>query len=207
MIPEDGEGTPAKARSLTRESFDVLLSQLDPDREKAGELYESIRRRLIRFFEWRGCSDPEGLTDEAFNRVARRMAEGIEIQGAVPYGYFYGVAHLVHMEFLRRASREHRALDGSGEMLLPKAMPVVADEEPGDPRLDCLRECLASLKADQRDLVLRYHQGENNIRNRRALSEERGIPMNALRIQVHRVRKKLESCLQECLRRRQASPS
>jgi DNA-directed RNA polymerase specialized sigma24 family protein len=201
---KDGEDTPQPTRpqGLTRESFDILLAQLDPDRERAGERYEAIRRKLIRLFEWRGCAAPDDLADETINRVARRLAEGVELRSADPYGYFCGVAHLLYKEVLRRASREHRALEGSGEMLLPTELPVILEEEPDDDRLDCLRRCLAALPVDQRDLVLRYHQGESNIRNRKALSQELNVPMNALRIRVHRVRRKLESCLEDCLKRR-----
>lgn len=206
---EDGEKTPRAPRpqGLTREIFDALLAQLDPDRERAGERYELIRCKLVRLFEWRGCAAPEDLADETINRVARRLAEGVELRSADPYGYFCGVAHLLYKEVLRRAAREHRALEGSGELLLPTALPVIPEEEPGDDRLDCLRRCLATLPADQRDLVLRYYQGgESNIRTRKALSQELNVPMNALRIRVHRVRRKLESCLEGCLKRR-ALPS
>lgn len=206
----DGEDTPppGKPHGLTPESFEILLAHLDPeDRERAGERYELIRRKLIRLFTWRGCAAPEDLTDETFNRVARRLAEGIEFRSADPYGYFCGVAHLLYKEVLRRASREHRAVEESGDLLRPKAPPVGPEEEVGDERLDCLRRCLAVLPADQRDLVLRYHQGENNIRNRKALCQELKLPnMNALRIRVHRVRQKLESCLADCLKHR-ATPS
>lgn len=204
----DGEDTPQTTRSqgLTRESFDLLLSQLGPDREQAGERYEAVRRKLVRLFEWRGCAAPEDLADETINRVARRLAEGVELRSADPYGYFCGVAHLLYKEVLRRASREHRALEGSGEVLLPTPLPVIPEEEPGDRRLDCLRRCLAALPPDQRDLVLRYHQGESNIRNRKALSQELNVPMNALRIRVHRVRRKLESCLESCLKSRETPP-
>jgi DNA-directed RNA polymerase specialized sigma24 family protein len=202
MTRGDGETKPpGKASGLTRESFDILLAQLDPDRERAGERYETIRGKLIRLFEWRGGAAPEELADETINRVARRMAEGVELHSADPYGYFCAVAHLVFKEVLRRASREHRALDTHGELLLPTALPVLPDEEPGDRRLDCLRRCLAALHADQRELVLKYHQGEANIRNRKTLSAELGIPMNALRIRVHRVRRRLEACLDDCLHR------
>jgi len=207
---EDGEETPKapRPRELNQESFDILLAHLDPeDRERAGVRYELIRRKLIRLFEWRGCAASEDLADETFNRVARRLAEGIEFRSADPYGYFCGVAHLLYKEVLRRASREHRAVEESGDLLRPPDFPVVPGEEEGDERLECLRRCLAVLPADQRDLVLRYHQGENNIRNRKALCQELKLPnMNALRIRVHRVRQKLESCLEDCLKRR-ASPS
>jgi DNA-directed RNA polymerase specialized sigma24 family protein len=207
--PGGGEDKPpsVKPSGLTRESFDLLLAQLGPDRERAGELYEGIRRRLIRLFEWRGCACPEDLADETFNRVARKLAEGVELHSADPYSYFCGVAHLRFKEVSRSAARERRALDAHGDLLLPTALPVVPDEEPGDRRLDCLRKCLATLQADQRELVLKYHQGEGNIRNRKALSQELGIPMNALRIRVHRVRRRLEACLDDCLHRLDVPPS
>jgi DNA-directed RNA polymerase specialized sigma24 family protein len=186
---------------VTPEAFEALLRQLSPDRERAGELYETIRHKLIRLFEWRGCTSPEDLADETFDRVARRLSEGVELRSNDPYGYFCGVAHLLYKEVLREAAREHRAL-GSGEW----PPPCAEEEEPSDARLECLRRCLAELPPDQRDLVLRYYQGksnsgENNIRNRQQLAREVGIEMNALRIRVHRVRRKLEACVHACLRR------
>jgi DNA-directed RNA polymerase specialized sigma24 family protein len=183
---------------LTRESFDALLAQLDPDRERAGERYETFRRKLVRLFEWRGCCTPEDLADETINRVARRMKEGLELHSSDPYGYFCGVAHLLYKEVLRRSSQEHRAL-ASGEV--PPPIVVPEDAEPTDDRLECLRRCLERLPPEQRDLVLRYHQGENNISNRKALARELDVPLNALRIRVHRIRRGLEACVRECLRR------
>ena len=204
----DGSGVlpPERLRGLTPEAFYALLTQLNPDRDRAGEIYETIRRKLVRLFEWRGCGSPEDLADETINRVARRLAEGVELRSSDPYGYFCGVAHLVYKEVMRRASREHRALVEGGGWPSPS---FNDDSEPSDRRLDCLRQCLGQLAPDQRDLVLRYHQGksdqgrsdpgENNIRNRQKLADEAGIPMNALRIRVHRLRRKLESCVHTCL--------
>jgi DNA-directed RNA polymerase specialized sigma24 family protein len=204
-VSRDGAPPAARLQGLTPEGFAALLGQLDPDPERAGELYEAIRRRLVRLFEWRGCAAPEDLADETINRVARRLAEGVELRSGDPYGYFCGVAHLVYKEVLRRASREHRVLAEGGGWPPPN----FEDDEPSDRRLDCLRRCLAQLAPDQRDLVLRYHQGNShqgnggqgagNIRARQALAREIGIPMNALRIRVHRIRRRLESCVQAAL--------
>jgi DNA-directed RNA polymerase specialized sigma24 family protein len=182
---------------LTGEELEALLAQLGPDREIAGERYETIRRKLVRLFDWRGCDGSEDLADETINRVARRMAEGIELRSSDPYGYFCGVAHLVYKEALRRSSRERRVRD-SGEWSPPVYVPE--EEEPSDRRLECLRCCLAKVPQDQRDLLLRYHQGENNIRNRKALASELGVPLNALRIRVHRTRRKVETCVHDCLK-------
>jgi DNA-directed RNA polymerase specialized sigma24 family protein len=206
-VSQRGDGASRSERlqgGLTPEELEALLAQLDPDRERAGELYETVRYKLIRLFEWRGCSSPEDLVDITINRVARRLSEGVELRSSDPYGYFCGVAHLVYKETLRQAARQHRALT-SGDWP-PSAC---EDEEPSDHRLDCLRRCLDQLPPDQRGLVLRYYQGDNykgksgqgesNIRNRQQLAREAGIPMNALRIRVHRVRRKLESCVHACL--------
>ncbi len=200
-MSQHGDGAPGAQRlqGLTSEGFEALLSQLAPERERAGELYETIRHKLVRLFEWRGCISPEDLADETINRVARRLAEGVELRSNDPYGYFCGVAHLVYKEVLRRASRESRALASADW-----PPPAAEKDEPSDIRLECLRRCLAQLPPDQHDLVLRYHQGksdqgESNIRNRQELAREAGIPMNALRIRVHRVRRKLESCVHACL--------
>lgn len=188
------KGTMDEKDSLSPEEFDALLASLDSDREKAGEKYESIRRRLIRLFEWRGCDTSEELADETINRVARRMAEGVKLQRD-PYGYFCGVAHLVYKEVLRRDARQRKAYEPGNWP------PPATEEEQEDRRLECLRRCLAGLPEDQRRLVLLYHQEDDHIRSREELRRELGIEMNALRIRVHRVRKKLETCVQDCLRR------
>lgn len=183
----------AGTRELTREEFEALLASLDDDRNLAAEKYETIRHKLIRLFEWRGCDFPEDLADETINRVARRMAEGVEVRSADPFGYFCGVAHLVYKEVWRRAAREQKALD-SGDW--PPSQP---EEERDDRRLACLKKCLEKLPEEQRHLLLQYHKGEDNIRNRKELCDELDIPINALRIRVHRVRRKLEDCIESCL--------
>lgn len=182
---------------MTRDELEALLALLDSDREKAGERYENFRRKLIRLFEWRGCDRAEDLADETIDRVARRLDRGIALTSSDPYGYFCGVAHMVYKEFLRSSSRERKVRD-SGEWTPPIYVPE--EEEPSDPRLECLRCCLAKIPQDQRALLLRYHQGENNIRNRKTLASELGIPLNALRIRVHRTRRKVETCVHDCLK-------
>jgi DNA-directed RNA polymerase specialized sigma24 family protein len=180
---------------MTPEAFAALLRLLGGNAKEAGENYEKIRRRLIRLFEWRGCEFPEEMTDETFNRVARRVAEGVKLEADDPYGYFCGVAHLVYKEVLRNAARKSALLE---KWDWPPA--ASQDEESEDHRLESLRHCLHLLDRDQQSLLLRYHQGENNIRARRELCDELHIGMNALRIRVHRLRRRLETCIEEQMR-------
>ncbi len=50
-------------------------------------------------------------------------------------------------------------------------------------------------------MILSYYEGKQRTRieNRKRLAETLGVPMNSLRIRVHRIREKLESCLINCL--------
>ncbi len=180
-----GEGD----RSLTREGLDALLDSLDPDRELAARRYEEIRRRLIRFFEWRGCDRADTLTDDTFNRVAAKLADGLELHSD-PYAYFCGVARLVALEYGRKTAKENRLLESD---VWP---PPTEPEDDADHRLDHLRHCLEALSPDQRQLALRYHQEEQRIAGRKRLCQELGIEMNALRIRVHRLRRMIETCIQ-----------
>jgi hypothetical protein len=45
---------PKDTWELTQSEFDSLLARLDPDRERAGVLYEMLRRKLVQLFEWQG---------------------------------------------------------------------------------------------------------------------------------------------------------
>lgn len=180
---------------LSREALERLLALLDPDPAKAARRFQQLRRKLTRLFEWRGARFPEDLTDETISRVARKLEEGIEIRAEDPFRYFCGVAHLVFKEVLRERKRERQLLDPVAWTPREEA----ADEEPDDERMEVLQECLDRLSVPSRELILDYHEGErrDRIDNRRAMAERLGVPLNALRIRVHRIRTKLERCVKK----------
>lgn len=186
---------PGRSRGpeLSREALERLLALLDSDRDRAGRKYQQLRRRLVRLFEWRGARFPEDLADETIVRVARRLEEGVEIRAEDPFRYFCGVAHLVFKEVLRERKRERHLQD-------PANWPPrhAEDPEPDDERMGALQECLDRLASDHRELILDYHEGERRerIENRRVMADRLGIPLNALRIRVHRIRSKLERCVE-----------
>jgi DNA-directed RNA polymerase specialized sigma24 family protein len=188
-------------RALTPQAFDKLLAWLDADRERAGQRYEEIRNRLIKFFEWQGCAYLEEQADETIDRVARKIDEGVEVLATNPYIYFAGVARNVLREYWRHPERGAEDLE-----IVPRA------DDDGDKdaqleklkleqRLECLEHCLQSLPSDQRELITEYYREEAQakIRTRKKLAERLGIPLNALRIRSCRIRVNLEKCITECL--------
>src|SRR5690242_7028531 len=113
---------PKKAWALNQEAFDKLLACFDTDRGRAGEKYEQIRRKLVKFFTWRECGDPEGYADRTIDRVSRRILEGSELRVADPYVYFHGVAINVLREYWR--DRENRTARLSDRVATLPAAPA-----------------------------------------------------------------------------------
>ena len=111
--------------------------------------------------------------------------------------YLRGVARNVYLESLRK----NRTVS---QDLLPELADTVAqsplDNSGIEPIHDCLDRCLARLTDDRRALLLRYYQGEKSckIDGRLQLAQEKGIELNALRIQVFRLRNIVRQCVEVC---------
>ena len=149
----------------------------------------------MRFFEWRAVGAAEEYADETINRVARRIDEGQNIDKLM--AYIFGVARVILKEATKDRERAPIALDDAPEATRQKA------PEPVDPdaRQICLDQCLDELGVESRDLILSYYEGQGRakIDNRQILADKLQIPLNALRIRVHRIKRTLENCLAECL--------
>jgi DNA-directed RNA polymerase specialized sigma24 family protein len=176
-----------RAQAITQESFNALLAWLDEDREVAGQKYETIRKRLIRIFINRGCSDAEDLADLTITRVVARLPEVGDSYVGEKIRYFCGVARKVYLESKRRKE------------IATDSFPPPRTARPDTVR-ECLRECLDRLSSDQRELVLEYYLYEKQakIDHRKRLAEELGITANALRLRAHQIRIALEECVRQC---------
>ena len=180
--------------ALSREAFEALLARLDPDPERAGERYEDIRLRLMKFFQWRQAASPEDLADETIDRVGQRLRDDGTIQPQNWPAYVHG--------FARNVLREHWKEQGRHR---PQALHFAAEParegESRERRLECLDRCLAALPEESRALILAYYQLQRGaqIEHRKRVAEAHGIPLNALRLRVHRIRGRLEVCVRGCL--------
>ena len=186
--------------SLTADSFSRLLLCLDTDREKAAERYEELRRKLIRFFEWRSAPFPEEHADEVFNRLAKKLAEGIIVQNVG--SYCYEIARLVLLEALkgsdsRRVSLEDTYIDPVAE---------TNDDAEKEIRLICLGDCLGALPVSGSKLIVEYYKDVkgDRISHRKALAEQLGLNREALANRAQRLRDKLEKCVIRCVSKKTA---
>ncbi|MGA9767404.1 MAG: RNA polymerase sigma factor [Blastocatellia bacterium] len=163
-----------------------------------------MRKKLVKYFEGRGCFPPNDLTDETINRVARKISEGQEIHQNAFVAYFYGVARNVYREQLRNPERNILALEALPYPQHPVApMPKHLEVNINEQRIECLGKCLKGLPPETRALVVSYYEGEEavKIKNRKQMAEAMGISLNNLRIRSHRIREQLENCIMDCIER------
>lgn len=133
--------------------------------------------------------------DETFNRVSRKLEAGERVNNLS--SYCYGVARMMVKEIDRKAGKERSMLAGV------RALEAANDEDDEvRARRPCLDKCLSALEPPNRFLILNYYQGEGQpkIERRRGLAEELGISADALRIRAHRLRVRLEECVDGCMR-------
>ena len=187
---------PRKKWVLTKETFDRFLAILDNDRDKAGEKYEEIRLKLLKYFQWCGSTFPDIDADETLNRVMRRMEEGADVYNV--NGYIYGVARLVHTESLKQRNRKQELEESS----LIELWSVGVDAEVVQ-RHECLERCLSKLSDEDRAMIIEYymHDKAKKVTCRERLAAKLGVSLNTLRVKMHRQRLNLESCVNKCLRR------
>lgn len=174
--------------------LDALLELLCPEpASERGAAYERVHTKLQDIFRWRGLPDPEALADETLDRVARKAAEGLELD-KTPTAYVLGVARLVALEAGRRAQREVRAV-------APERFAAAEPDREVERRARALDACLERLDAEDRGLLLEYHRGDGRARidGRQSLAERLGTNLVALRVRAFRLRAKMERCVKKQL--------
>ena len=186
-----------KNEDLTPEAFDGFLTWLDADREQAAQKYEAIRRRLIVFFEARRCACAEELADQTINRVVQRVPVFDGKYTGDPVPYFYRVAHYVQLNYLDTRVRR----DGGEVSEATASGPPPGAAQTKEWQNTCLENCLQKLTPAQRQLVLQYYQENRQakIEQRKWLAEQFGESLNALRLQLHRLRGQLRACVTACV--------
>ena len=182
--------------SLTTASFELLLKQLDADREEAAQKYLALYFKLNRFFEWRGCANPDWLADETMTRIARRIEQGITITNF--QGFMFVVARKVAIESVKEREKEQKMLTSLSPQVEDHDDRIYADE-----LLARLDAGLLKLPPNGRRLLIAYHAAgdDKNMKIRRELAQREGISLNALRVRVHRLKITLEAYMKTDLDR------
>lgn len=194
MSDADDSITATAPRVPGSAAFAALLRRLRGD-DDAGVAYETLRRRLIRFFRLHVPAEADELSDTTLDRLARRVDEGVEVAN-VPL-YALGIARLVLLEARARYARQQLAESD------PTAWPEQDDSDAEEATLlqkravSALAACLDRVDAAARGMILDYYaaDGSERIGRRQHLANELGVSLNALRNRALRLREALEDCV------------
>ena len=167
--------------------FEQLLSRLEPDLSDTHKRYKQLRLKLVKYFAWKTCEDPELHADEAITRLLKSVTDGRQILADNLYSYVYGIARNVLKEHLRAKKRN--------EELLDNWEPQQSEDEA---LLDCRTICLSQLSFDKHHLLFEYYSKKAD---RELMAARLGISINALRLQIFRLRTELKTCYENCLRK------
>src|SRR5215213_1979798 len=175
----------ARDSAIPPESFEEILAWLNSDRDMAGAMYVQLRENLARLFVSRQCADPEGLTDEVFDRVAKKVHEIRPGYVGDPRVYFYAVANKLVKENFRKI-KTHASLDE----IEPSRQIVPESKEEEADIADCLDSCLQTISSEQREFIREYYAKEKQakIDHRSELALRFGISDETLRVRVFRIR-------------------
>ena len=185
---------------LTAEGFEKLLERLDGDPSQAAGRYEELRLKLIKCFVWRGTTNlhADNLADITLDRVTRKLSEGVDIENINAYAC--EVSRYVWLEHLRKNREDAKDDD---EMPVQTVEPEIPEDP--DERLVCLRKCMREVAGDdpEKQIIIGYYQtkpGEKPKEARKDLAEKLGLTMNHLKVKALRLRKRLEDCINDCVR-------
>lgn len=168
----------AKTPLLSRQQ---LLAVFDEDEEQAEAKYAELYHKLLRFFEWRKATDPSDLVQETITRGLQNLQVGKEITTIDPAHYFMGIARNVEKERWKRRPVEpldEQELFGARAAFLGLNLPE---------QKIYLKECLSQLSREEFELLLAYIEGAAN-----EWGLARGLQPGAVRLRVHRLRKRIE---------------
>jgi RNA polymerase sigma factor (sigma-70 family) len=182
------------------ERFNDLLAWLDPNPESAGSTYLDVQDSLVRIFAWRKSADPEGMVDEVFDRVCRRLPELAREFDGNPRVYCYAVANNLIKEY-QKTLKLNVPID---DVDIAGDMPTNTEDPTPEFREECLDDCLQKLPERKRALVLSYYSKDKHakIAHRAEMAGQLGISIETLRVRMSRMRRTLEACIELCLERR-----
>src|ERR1700739_3445532 len=141
-----------------------------------------MRRRLVAYFDRKNSPSADELADETLARVAQKLEEKGQITDLSPAHYCYITAKFVFLESIRAAKHSQTGLEEitvDAQLRLEATSSALQKLPPEDQerRFTCLDLCLKKLSATDSELILEYHQGEQQekIQRRRQLSEKMGL--------------------------------
>lgn len=170
--------------------FTAFLKFLCPeDPDEANRHYLQIQAKLAGYFRLRGMADPLGDADEVIERAGKKILKRVPIPDI--NRFCLGIAKNIVRERLRNRKNEESAF----KQFLENCQTNETDVEK---MTHLMKRCFEKLPAKDRELLIDYcriPEGLSRAEHRRRLAEKRNTTIEALRIRITRLRRKLDDCV------------
>lgn len=150
-----------------------------------------LEKKLVGLFGMKGISDTAGATHETIKRTAEKIAGEANVPDVERF--CLGIARNIAKEWWRRERREEEAFRRFIESLADDPAEEVARIE------HLLKPCFERLKDEEQQLLTDYcsiPKGVSAAEHRRQLADKLKLTSVALRIQISRLRDRLEECVE-----------
>jgi DNA-directed RNA polymerase specialized sigma24 family protein len=188
-----------RKREANPQDFQRLLRRLSSDPTQAWQDYDTLRQKLVMFFEHHYRFRAEELAEEVLDRIAKK-SESYEITNVAEFAF--GVARNLRKEAFRNNQLMQTADVAPDECLGLEAQPEdnIIRKIDSQRKLECFLTCMRRLDAGDRKLLFQYYPMENDgLEERRLrLAEKHQVTMSTLRTRMARLRDKLEECFENC---------
>ena len=168
--------------------LEKLFRLLEPEALFVEDGFQTCRLKLLKFFAWRYCEDPDNLADETISRLLKNIGAGQEISAEHAYSYVYAIAKNVFYEYLRAKKKSGILTD----------LEDFQETAPPARAADCRKICLEQLSAAKLELLEHYYLDDVDSDD---IARELGLTLNALRLQIHHCKVGLKRCLKDCIKR------
>src|SRR5690242_10175799 len=121
-------------------SFDRCLTALDPDRDKAGEIYVALRNVAEDFFENNKCPDARGLADEVLDVLCRIVRRKRIRRLRNASGLAYRIADNIKKRTWRTMYRDLEIPENLLSPIIDSTGESISEAEPSPCEAKCLRE-------------------------------------------------------------------
>ena len=153
---------------------DQIRSLFDADPQSADAQIRSLHAKLLQYFSWRRCREPEELVSETLCRALDHIRRGAEVGNLE--NYCYGIAFNVLREQWKKRPTESIVQDPVDPATVSLASAEIIE------RRRLVEECLNLVSTADRKLLEGYYLGD-----REEFLKQAGGSSSALRVRVFRV--------------------
>lgn len=179
---------------MNGEVFARFLNYLDSDPSRAQDQYKNIHQKVANFAEFSGAADGTQVADEALDRCARRLDEGVN----VPRPKFEGYARTTAKNICQEQRRADQRTKTAFLTIFANQSDAANKDATGIYRL--MKECFKKLLPTEQELLKDYcriAQASDRVQKRKELATLLELTEVALRLAIWRLRQRLERCLRK----------